>query len=226
MNAEHDDIRPALGTRGGPASWTPAEPGAPVALARPDFGDAQWSYLYKARDTDYAGAEPAPGQVAAANRRMRGAPVSDIHGPFIHAPAVGLGGRDLLLVRRDGIRVGVRRVRVRHGRRPPLRRDRTQGRARRRRTGAASADRRSRPPGAIPEHDADLQAPLADEHGRVVPGRLQRLECARGRLRPDRAAEGRPRRWARSPRCSAATSAPTPACCSPAARCRCGRAAA
>ena len=31
-------------------------------------------------------AEPAPGQVAAANRRMRGAPVSDIHGPFIHAP--------------------------------------------------------------------------------------------------------------------------------------------
>ena len=39
----------------------PAEPGAPVALARPGFGDAQWSYLYKARDTDYAGAEPAPG---------------------------------------------------------------------------------------------------------------------------------------------------------------------
>jgi formate-dependent nitrite reductase membrane component NrfD len=87
---DHDtrsrDIDPALGTRGGPASWTPAEPGAPVALARPDFGDAQWSFLYKARDTGYAAAEPAPGQVAAANRRMRGAPVSDIHGPFIHAP--------------------------------------------------------------------------------------------------------------------------------------------
>src|SRR6185437_1623542 len=55
-------------------------------LARPDFGDAHWSFLYKARDTGYAATEPAPGQIAAANRRMRGAPVSDIHGPFIHAP--------------------------------------------------------------------------------------------------------------------------------------------
>ena len=40
----------------------------------------------QARDTDYADAEPAPGQIAAANRRMRGAPVSDIQGPMIHAP--------------------------------------------------------------------------------------------------------------------------------------------
>jgi formate-dependent nitrite reductase membrane component NrfD len=88
--ADHDtesrDIRPALGTHGGPGPWTAAEPGAPVALARPGFGDARWSFLYKARDTGYATAEPAPGQVAAANRRMRSAPVSDIHGPFIHAP--------------------------------------------------------------------------------------------------------------------------------------------
>ena len=88
--ADHDtdtrDIHPALGTRGGPGPWTSAEPGAPVALARPGFGDAQWSFLYKARDTRYAGARPAPGQVAEANRRMRGAPISDIHGPFIHAP--------------------------------------------------------------------------------------------------------------------------------------------
>jgi formate-dependent nitrite reductase membrane component NrfD len=87
---DHDtdsrDIRPALGTRGGPAPWTTAEPGTPVALARPDFGDARWSYLYKARDTSYAGAQPAPGQIAEANRRMRGAPVSEINGPFIHAP--------------------------------------------------------------------------------------------------------------------------------------------
>ncbi len=91
--ADHDtesrDIRPALGTHGGPASWTADEPGAPVALARPGFGDARWSFLYKSRDTDYAGAQPAPGQIAAANRRMRGAPVSDIHGPFIHAPVWG-----------------------------------------------------------------------------------------------------------------------------------------
>jgi formate-dependent nitrite reductase membrane component NrfD len=55
-------------------------------LARPGFGDAQWSYLYQARDTGYADAQPAEGQVAAANRRMRAAPVSGIHGPFIHAP--------------------------------------------------------------------------------------------------------------------------------------------
>jgi len=88
--ADHDtetrDMRPALGTHGEPGPWTAAEPGAPVGLARPGFGDAQWSFLYKARDTDYAAAQPAPGQVAAASRRMRGAPVSEIHGPFIHAP--------------------------------------------------------------------------------------------------------------------------------------------
>jgi formate-dependent nitrite reductase membrane component NrfD len=88
--ADHDtesrDMSPALGTHGGPAAWTAAEPGAPVALARRSFGDARWSFLYKSRDTDYASTEPAPGQVAAANRRMRNAPVSDIHGPFIHAP--------------------------------------------------------------------------------------------------------------------------------------------
>jgi len=88
--ADHDtdtrDIHPALGTRGGPATWTAAEPGAPVALARPRYGDARWSFLYKARDTGYAATEPAPGQIAAANRRMRRAPVSEINGPFIHAP--------------------------------------------------------------------------------------------------------------------------------------------
>ena len=89
MSDEREDIQPALGTRGGPASWSPAEPGAPVELARPDFGDARWSYLYKTGDTGYADAEPAPGQVAGANRRMRDAPVSDINGPFIHAPLWG-----------------------------------------------------------------------------------------------------------------------------------------
>jgi formate-dependent nitrite reductase membrane component NrfD len=55
-------------------------------LARPGFDDARWSYLYKSGDTEYAAARPAEGQVAAANRRMRSAPVADIHGPFIHAP--------------------------------------------------------------------------------------------------------------------------------------------
>ena len=88
--ADHDtesrDMRPALGKPGEPAAWTAAKPGAAVPLARPSFGDAQWSFLYKERDTDYAAAEPAPGQVASANRRMRRAPVTDAHGPFIHAP--------------------------------------------------------------------------------------------------------------------------------------------
>lgn len=89
MVSDERDISPALGARGGPASWNQAEPGAPVALARPGFGDARWSFLYHARDTDYAGTEPAPGQVAAANRRMRSAPVAEINGPFIHAPVWG-----------------------------------------------------------------------------------------------------------------------------------------
>jgi formate-dependent nitrite reductase membrane component NrfD len=87
--ADHDtktrDSGAALGTRGGPGSWS-AEPGETVALARPDFGDARWSYLYKRRDTEYAAETPAPGQVAEANRRMRDTPVSDVDGPFIHAP--------------------------------------------------------------------------------------------------------------------------------------------
>lgn len=86
MSGEHRDIRPALGTRGEPGSWTAAEPGEPVALARPGFGDARWSFLYKARDTSYAATEPAPGQIAAANRRMRDLPAGEIHGPLIHAP--------------------------------------------------------------------------------------------------------------------------------------------
>jgi formate-dependent nitrite reductase membrane component NrfD len=95
VNDEHGhdtgnrDFEPALGTRGGPASWDSARPGTPVALARPGFGDAQWSFLYKARDTGYASTEPDPGEIAAANRRMRGAPVADVNGPFIHAPVWG-----------------------------------------------------------------------------------------------------------------------------------------
>lgn len=88
--ADHDagsrDMRPALGTRGGPASWTPARPGAPVALARPHFGDARWSFLYKESDTSYASEQPVPGEVAEANRRMRGAPVPEVQGPFIKPP--------------------------------------------------------------------------------------------------------------------------------------------
>jgi formate-dependent nitrite reductase membrane component NrfD len=88
--ADHDpqtrDITPALGSRGGPGSWRRAREDAPVALARSNFGDAQWSFLYKARDTRYAGEPPADGEIAAANRRMRSATVAEVHGPFIKAP--------------------------------------------------------------------------------------------------------------------------------------------
>jgi Polysulphide reductase, NrfD len=54
-------------------------------VARRGWGDAQWSFLYK-DDTNYARAEPRPGQVAEANRRMRSAEPEAFHGPFIHAP--------------------------------------------------------------------------------------------------------------------------------------------
>jgi formate-dependent nitrite reductase membrane component NrfD len=80
------DATPALGSRGGPASWRPGDPDAAVALSRPGFADARWSYLYHPADTAYASAEPTPGQVAEANRRMRAAPAGEPHGPFIKAP--------------------------------------------------------------------------------------------------------------------------------------------
>ncbi len=80
------DIRPALGTRGGPANWTRQRPDADVGLARPSFGDAQWSYLYKSADTEYAATEADPAEIAAVNRRMRAAPVVGINGPFIKGP--------------------------------------------------------------------------------------------------------------------------------------------
>lgn len=79
------DTRPALGTPGEPGPWV-RQADSGVALARPDFGDARWSYLYKADDTRYAGADPADGEVAAANRRMRSAPVPELSGPFIKGP--------------------------------------------------------------------------------------------------------------------------------------------
>jgi formate-dependent nitrite reductase membrane component NrfD len=88
--ADHDertrDMRPALGEPGGPAEWREASPGAGVALAGKGFADARWSFLFKAPDTSYAAVEPEPGQVAEANRRMRGAPVPELRGPFVKPP--------------------------------------------------------------------------------------------------------------------------------------------
>lgn len=79
------DVRPALGTRGGPASWSAAR-NASVSLARGDFADARWSFLYAPDETAYAVVDPEPGEVAAANRRMRAAPMPDVRGPFLKAP--------------------------------------------------------------------------------------------------------------------------------------------
>jgi formate-dependent nitrite reductase membrane component NrfD len=88
--ADHDtgtrDLRPALGTPGEPASWRPAAEREHVALARPSWGDAGWSFLY-GPDTRYGDVEPGEGEVAAANRRMReGAMPDDLQGPFIKPP--------------------------------------------------------------------------------------------------------------------------------------------
>jgi len=57
-----------------------------VALAAAGFADARWSYLFKAPDTSYAAVEPEPGQVAAANRRMRGGLMPEPRGPFVKPP--------------------------------------------------------------------------------------------------------------------------------------------
>ncbi|MGZ4178174.1 MAG: NrfD/PsrC family molybdoenzyme membrane anchor subunit [Solirubrobacteraceae bacterium] len=88
---DHDaggrDMTPALGTRGEPASWHHPGPDARVALARPAWGDAGWSYLF-GRDTQYADGEAQADEVAAANLRMRSGPMPrPVEGPFLH-PAV------------------------------------------------------------------------------------------------------------------------------------------
>jgi formate-dependent nitrite reductase membrane component NrfD len=88
--ADHDtgtrDATPALGTRGEPATWQPAAEGEGVALAGPSWGDAGWSFLY-GPDTRYGDVEPEAGNVAAANRRMRGGAMpDDLPGSFIKPP--------------------------------------------------------------------------------------------------------------------------------------------
>jgi formate-dependent nitrite reductase membrane component NrfD len=90
VTADHDtgtrDSTPALGTPGEPAPWRPAAEGDHVALARPSWGDAGWSFLY-GPDTRYGGVEPEEGEVAAANRRMREGEMPDeLQGSFIKPP--------------------------------------------------------------------------------------------------------------------------------------------
>jgi MFS family permease len=81
------DMRPAVGTPGGPASWRRAVKGAAVGLHQRDWRDAKWSSIYR-RDSRYASAEPAdPERVAQANLRgRRGEPPVVVQGPVMKAP--------------------------------------------------------------------------------------------------------------------------------------------
>ena len=80
------DTTPALGTAGEPGRFRRGLDGARVALARRGWGDARWSYLYKA-DTQYADERPAPGELSEAARRMRTGPApDDVHGPITKPP--------------------------------------------------------------------------------------------------------------------------------------------
>ena len=198
-----------------------------MALARPAFGDARWSFLY-GPDTRYGGAEPEDG-------RGRRGESPDARGDDARRPAravhqgarVDLGGAALLLARRH------RRRARRSSRWPPTSRA-TSGRP--------PSRARSRSPRSLPAPAlliADLGRPARFLNmlrifkprspmniGRVVPGRVQRRRRRRRGGRPARAAAARRAGWVRSTRCSAATSAPTPACCWRPPPCRCGRAAA
>ena len=80
------DMTPAVGTRGGPGRYRRAVEGAKVALAKPRWGDARWSFLY-GKDTGYA-AGADDDLVAEANRRARGGEeFPEVQGPIIR-PAV------------------------------------------------------------------------------------------------------------------------------------------
>jgi formate-dependent nitrite reductase membrane component NrfD len=80
------DMTPAVGTRGGPGRYRRAVEGAKVALAKPRWGDARWSFLYD-KDTSYA-ADADDDLVAEANRRARGGDeFPEVQGPIIR-PAV------------------------------------------------------------------------------------------------------------------------------------------
>ena len=80
------DVTPAVGRRGEPGRYRRAVEGARVALAKPRWGDARWSYLYD-KGTRYR-AESPNGQVAEAARRAReNGDLPEVQGPIIR-PAV------------------------------------------------------------------------------------------------------------------------------------------
>ncbi|HEX8102957.1 MAG TPA: NrfD/PsrC family molybdoenzyme membrane anchor subunit, partial [Solirubrobacteraceae bacterium] len=78
-------MTPAVGAPASP-DWAARPPEARVAGSAAAFADARGAVTY-GDDTDYARAEPRPGQVAAAARRARGGPrPGPVDGPFIHGP--------------------------------------------------------------------------------------------------------------------------------------------
>jgi formate-dependent nitrite reductase membrane component NrfD len=81
------DTTPALGTRGGPASWRRAVPAAAVALHQRAWRDARWSSIFRG-DSAYLGVEEADAEeVAAAARAARtGDPPAIVQGPVMKAP--------------------------------------------------------------------------------------------------------------------------------------------
>ena len=80
------DISPAVGRRGEPGRFRRFVDRGAVTLAHRGWGDARWSYLYKA-DTGYAADRPNAGELAMGARRMRsGPPPDDVRGPIIKAP--------------------------------------------------------------------------------------------------------------------------------------------
>ena len=134
----------------------------------------------RARSTRVDGVGQRPGRRGrAADARGRRVPRGP--GPDHPARGVDLGGAAVLLVRRDRDRLVVR------GARPATRRAttgprRSPGASRSRAVGPArpAAGQGPRAAGALPQHDADLQAALADVDGRVVPvGVLGRPRSAR-----------------------------------------------
>ncbi len=85
---EGRDMTPAVGRRGQAGGWRRAVEGAKVALAKPDWGDARWSYLYGRGDTRYALHQEPNGEIPAAARRARGGEqiTVPVRGPMLNPP--------------------------------------------------------------------------------------------------------------------------------------------
>src|SRR4029453_1372585 len=79
------EMPPGVGSRGEAGRYRRAVEGAKVALAKPRWGDARWSYLF-GRDTRYRSTGD-DAEVAASARAVRGAEDVEVHvqGPMMKA---------------------------------------------------------------------------------------------------------------------------------------------